>query len=242
MRFRHNDCGHLHELLHARTAKGEHCIVVTESVFGMDGDLADLLQISALSKQFDALLYVDEAHATGVFGARGFGLCEDLADNVDVAMGTFGKALGGFGSYLGLSKILREFLVNRCGGLIYSTGVPPAVLGAMGAALDLVPTLSTQRAELLACAEGLRVKLRAAGFDCGASASQIVPVLIGGEREALELAKKLEARGFLVAAIRPPTVPPGTSRLRISLSAAHGSEDVAALADALVELAPRNLG
>ena len=237
MRFRHNDCGHLEELLRTRATKGEFCVVVTESVFGMDGDLADIGEISEISRQHEALLYVDEAHATGVFGARGFGLCEDFGDKIDVAMGTFGKALGGFGSYLGLSRILREFLVNRCGGLIYSTGVPPAVLGAMGAALDLVPTLGAERAALLAGAEGLRGKLRGAGFDCGASASQIVPVLIGGERETLELAKKLEARGFLVAAIRPPTVPPGTSRLRISLSAAHGAEDVDALADALAELA-----
>jgi 8-amino-7-oxononanoate synthase len=238
MRFQHNDYNHLESLLRARTAKGEFCVVVTESVFGMDGDLADLHEIGALAKKFDALLYVDEAHATGVFGSRGFGVCENFSEDVDVAMGTFGKALGGFGSYLALPKTLREFLVNRCGGLIYSTGVPPAVLGAMGAALDLVPAMNAERAALLASAEGLRTKLRGAGFDCGASASQIVPVLIGGERDTLDLASKLEARGFLVAAIRPPTVPPGTSRLRISLSAAHRAEDVAALADALVELAP----
>jgi 8-amino-7-oxononanoate synthase len=238
MRFQHNDYNHLENLLRARTAKGEFCVVVTESVFGMDGDLADLHEIGALAKKFDALLYVDEAHATGVFGSRGFGVCENFSEDVDVAMGTFGKALGGFGSYLALPKTLREFLVNRCGGLIYSTGVPPAVLGAMGAALDLVPAMNAERAALLASAEGLRTKLRGAGFDCGASASQIVPVLIGGERDTLDLASKLEARGFLVAAIRPPTVPPGTSRLRISLSAAHRAEDVAALADALVELAP----
>ncbi|MCW2283131.1 8-amino-7-oxononanoate synthase [Rhodoblastus acidophilus] len=237
MRFQHNDCDHLEKLLQARTAKGEFCVVITESVFGMDGDLADLARIGALAKNFDALLYVDEAHATGVFGSRGFGLCEDFSETVDVAMGTFGKALGGFGSYLGLSKILREFLVNRCGGLVYSTGLPPAVMGAMGAALDLVPTLSAERAALLAAADGLRAKLRGAGFECGASASQIVPVIIGGEAETLALAKKLEARGILVAAIRPPTVPPGTSRLRLSLSAAHSAEDVAALADALLDLA-----
>jgi len=237
MRFRHNDCGHLEELLRARASKGEFCVVVTESVFGMDGDLADLARIGGLAKHYDALLYVDEAHATGVFGSRGFGLCEDFGDTIDIAMGTFGKALGGFGSYLGLSKILREFLVNRCGGLIYSTGVPPAVFGAMGAALDLVPTLGPQRAALLSRAEKLLTRLREAGFDCGASASHIVPVIIGAERETLELAAKLEARGFLVAAIRPPTVPPGASRLRISLSAAHSDEDVANLAEALLEFA-----
>jgi 8-amino-7-oxononanoate synthase len=239
MRFQHNDGDHLETLLRARKAKGEFCIVVTESVFGMDGDLADLQIIGALTREHDALLYVDEAHATGVFGSRGFGLCEDFADVVDVAMGTFGKALGGFGSYLALPSSLRAFLVNRCGGLVYSTGLPPAVLGAMGAALDLVPLMGLERAALLGQAEALRAKLREAGFDCGASASQIVPVLIGGEAETLALAAQLEARGFLVAAIRPPTVPQGSSRLRISLSAAHRAEDVTALAEALAELSPR---
>ncbi|PPQ39680.1 8-amino-7-oxononanoate synthase [Rhodoblastus acidophilus] len=239
MRFRHNDYGHLEDLLRARTSRGEFCLVVTESVFGMDGDLADLWQISHLAKQFDALLYVDEAHATGVFGSRGYGLCEDFSEGVDVAMGTFGKALGGYGSYLALPRVLREFLINRCGGLIYSTGVPPAVLGAMTAALDLAPKLAAERAALLAAAEDLRIRLRGAGFDCGASASQIVPVLIGGETETLDLAAQLDERGFLVAAIRPPTVPPGTARLRLSLSAAHSAADIAALADALIECGGR---
>jgi 8-amino-7-oxononanoate synthase len=237
MRFQHNDCGHLESLLRARTEKGEFCIVVTESVFGMDGDLADLSQISNLGRQFDALVYVDEAHATGVFGSNGYGLCEDIPEGIDVAMGTFGKALGGFGAYLALPEVLREFLVNRCGGLIYSTGLPPAVLGAMKAALELVPLMGAERAALLARAERLRRKLRAAGLDCGASASQIIPVVIGGERETLELAAELEERGLLVAAIRPPTVPPGTSRLRISLSVDHSDEDVDALARVLVKFA-----
>ena len=237
MRFQHNDCGHLESLLRARTENGEFCIVVTESVFGMDGDLADLRQISHLGKIFDALVYVDEAHATGVFGSNGYGLCEDIPEGIDVAMGTFGKALGGFGAYLALPEVLREFLVNRCGGLIYSTGLPPAVLGAMKAALELVPLMGAERAALLARAERLRRKLRAAGLDCGASASQIIPVVIGGERETLELAAQLEERGLLVAAIRPPTVPAGTSRLRISLSADHSDEDVDALARVLVKFA-----
>jgi 8-amino-7-oxononanoate synthase len=111
MRFQHNDCDHLESLLRARSARGDYCVILTESVFGMDGDLADLGRIGALAREFNALLYVDEAHATGVFGARGFGLCEDFADVVDVAMGTFGKALGGFGSYLACATDIREFLI-----------------------------------------------------------------------------------------------------------------------------------
>ena len=119
----------------------------------MDGDLADLARIGALAQQFNALLYVDEAHATGVFGSRGFGLCEDFADVVDVAMGTFGKALGGFGSYLACGMDIRDFLIQRCGGLVYSTGLPPAALGAIDAALTLVPAMAPERKALLARAD-----------------------------------------------------------------------------------------
>ncbi len=220
------------------TEKGDFCLIVTESVFGMDGDLADLQRIGALAQSFGALLYVDEAHATGVFGARGFGLCEDFADVVDVAMGTFGKALGGFGSYLACPADIREFLVQRCGGLIYSTGLPPSVLGAIDAALTLVPQMAEARRSLLAQAARLRAALKAQGWNCGASASQIVPVLVGAEADALTLAAELEKRGFLVPAIRPPTVPQGSSRLRLSLSAAHRDDDIDALIAALSEFAP----
>ena len=238
MRFQHNDCDHLESLLRARMEKGDFCLILTESVFGMDGDLADLARIGALAKQYDALLYVDEAHATGVFGARGFGLCEDFADGVDVAMGTFGKALGGFGSYLACPEEIREFMIQRCGGLVYSTGLPPSVLGAMDAALTLVPQMAGERQALLARAARLRAALTAQGWNCGASASQIVPVLIGAEADALTLAAELERRGFLVPAIRPPTVPQGSSRLRLSLSAAHDEQDIDGIIAVLGEFAP----
>jgi 8-amino-7-oxononanoate synthase len=242
MRFQHNDCDHLESLLRARTAKGDYCLIVTESVFGMDGDLADLSAIGALAREFGALLYVDEAHATGVFGSRGFGVCEDFADVVDVAMGTFGKALGGFGSYLACSADIRQFLIQRCGGLVYSTGLPPAALGAIDAALTLVSGMAEARANLLTQAARLRKDLTAQGWNCGASASQIAPVLIGAEADALALATEVERRGFLVPAIRPPTVPQGSSRLRVSLSAAHKAEDIDALIAVLAEFAPRYAG
>ena len=242
MRFQHNDCDHLENLLRARTVKGDYLLIVTESVFGMDGDLADLARIGALAREFDALLYVDEAHATGVFGSRGYGLCEDFADVVDVAMGTFGKALGGFGSYLACSADIRQFLIQRCGGLVYSTGLPPAALGAIDAALTLVAGMAEAREDLLAQATRLRSSLTAQGWNCGASASQIAPVLIGAEADALALAAELERRGFLVPAIRPPTVPQGSSRLRVSLSAAHRPQDIDALVAALGEFAPRYAG
>ena len=165
MRFQHNDCDHLESLLRTRSGKGDYCLIVTESVFGMDGDLADLARLGALAREFEALLYIDEAHATGVFGARGFGLCEDFSDVVDVAMGTFGKALGGFGSYLACAPEIRQFLIQRCGGLVYSTGLPPAALGAIDAALTLVPEMAAGAAKPVGSGRASSPKPRGAGLE-----------------------------------------------------------------------------
>jgi 8-amino-7-oxononanoate synthase len=132
---------------------------------------------------------------------------------------------------------LREYLINRCGGVIYATALPPAVLGAMEAALDLIPRLDDERAHVQALAADLRGRLQAAGFDTGGSTTQIVPMILGEEARALAVAAALEAEGFMATAIRPPTVPAGTSRIRFTLSAAHNSEDVKALADATIRLA-----
>lgn len=225
-RFQHNDLNHLQTILKRETDAGHMGIVVTESVFGMDGDRADLAAIGELAARYDALLYVDEAHATGVFGKNGFGLVADCPELVDVAMGTFGKALGSFGSYVACSAELRDYLVQRCAGFVYSTALPPPVLGSIAAALDLLPSLERERSHVLSLAERMREGLCAQGWDCGSSTTQIIPVIIGGEDAALTLSAKLEEEGFLVAAIRPPTVPVGTARLRLSLSAAHKEEDI----------------
>lgn len=234
-RFRHNDLNHLEELLRRDEALGRPRFIVTESVFSMDGDCADIQALSALAEKYGAFLYVDEAHATGVLGEGGFGLVKGGPNRL--AMGTFSKGLGGFGAYAACSAVVREYLVNRCGGVVYATALPPAVLGAMQAALELLPGLEAERAHLQALAVDLRARLQKAGFDTGASATQIVPVILGDEARTLALAAALRAEGFYVGAIRPPTVPAGTSRLRISLSAAHRAEDVAALAGAIARLA-----
>jgi len=214
-------------------------LIATESVFGMDGDRADLVALAGLAARYGAMLYIDEAHATGVFGKDGFGLVADYPDGVDVAMGTFGKALGSFGSYIACSAILRDYLLQRCGGLIYSTALPPPILGSIGAALKLLPTLDGERSALLECAALVRTTLRAQGWNCGASTTQIIPVIVGAAETALALAAHLETQGFLVAAIRPPTVPVGTARLRLSLSAAHRPEDVAQFLSVMAALAPQ---
>jgi 8-amino-7-oxononanoate synthase len=232
IRFRHHDFAHLEALLQRDRELERPRFIITESVFSMDGDCADIAHLSALAQAYGAFLYIDEAHATGVLGANGFGLAKGL--NNALVMGTFSKGLGGFGAYAACSAPLRDYLVNRCGGVIYATALPPAVLGAMEAALDLIPQLAAERAHVQALAADLRRRLQAAGFDTGASTTQIVPLILGDEGRALALAAALEEEGFLAAAIRPPTVPAGTSRIRFTVSAAHHAEDVAALAQAVI--------
>jgi 8-amino-7-oxononanoate synthase len=233
VRFRHNDMNHLEELLVKHSRDGTPCFIVTETVFSMDGDRADLGTLTKLADRYDAFLYLDEAHATGVLGHNGFGLAHGLAGPNCLVMGTFSKGMGSFGAYAACSAALKDYLVNRCTGLIYATGLPPATLGAIDAALDLVPGLSAERAHLAILAENFRIRLRAAGEDCGASSTQIVPLIVGPEQAALDLARSLERQGLLAIAIRPPTVPPGGSRLRFAFAAHHTAEDVARLADAL---------
>jgi len=215
IRFRHNDLAHLEDLL--ETHPGEFRLIVTESVFSMDGDRADVAALAALTERHDAHLYLDEAHATGVLGPRGAGLSEGRAE---IAMGTLGKALGGAGAYVAGSRALIDWLVNRCGGFIYSTAPAPAALGALAAALDLVPNMDAERARLARMGDALRAALQTKGLDTLASTTQIVPVVLGDAARALVAAERLRAAGILVVAIRPPTVPAGSARLRFALSAA----------------------
>ncbi|MCY1528540.1 8-amino-7-oxononanoate synthase 2 [compost metagenome] len=235
IRFRHNDLDHLEALLAARAeaaaGKPVSRFIVTESVFSMDGDRTDVARLAGLADRHQAFVYLDEAHATGVLGPGGMGLAGLAPGRIDLAMGTFSKALGGFGAYVAGSRALCDYLINACSGFIYTTALPPAVLGAMDAALDLVPAMDAERARLAAAGDRLRAALRTMGLDTGASSTQIVPALVGDAARALEMASALEQRGLLAVAIRPPTVPAGTSRLRVTLSAAHRDADVSRLID-----------
>jgi len=231
-RFRHNDLTHLSQLLERHGAAAPARLILVESVYSMDGDRADIPALAALARQHDAVLMVDEAHATGVLGQGGAGLCAGI-DGVDVVMGTFSKAFGCFGAYVAGSAALRDWLVNAASGFIFSTAPPPAMLGAIDAALDLVPGMDSERAHLADLGERLRAGLAGRGFDTAGSASQIVPAIIGSEADALALSERLAARGMLAAAVRPPTVPAGTSRLRLALRATHAEADVDALLGAL---------
>lgn len=236
-RFRHNDLDHLDELLASKGRDAPARVILTESVFSMDGDVAPMDALVELARRHDTILFVDEAHATGVMGPRGAGLSATMPaqtqGKVDVIMGTFSKAMGGFGAYVAGSRAVIDWLTNAASGFVFSTALPPGVLGAIDAALDLVPGMDAERAHLANLATRLRTGLAELGLDHGASASQIVPAVIGGEGEALALAAALEARGLLAAAIRPPTVPPGTSRLRLALRASHTNDDIDTLIEAI---------
>jgi len=228
IRFRHNDLNHLADLL--AKAEGPK-IIVTESVFSMDGDRADVAALADLARAHDAFLYVDEAHATGVLGPQGRGLT--YGHDVDLVMGTFSKALGCMGAYVAGSRLLIDYLVNACGGFIFSTAPSPAMLGAVDAALDLAPGMEAERAKLADHGAFFRESLNSAGIATADSSTQIVPVIVGDAGAALALARDLVAEGMLAVAIRPPTVPPGTSRLRVALHANHARADVAALGRAI---------
>ena len=220
IRFRHNDMGHLADLLAQSANQPGRRFIATESVFSMDGDQADITRLRALAETHDAFLYIDEAHATGVLGQHGMGLCAGVP-GIDLVMGTFSKALGGFGAYVAGSQALIDFLQNACAGFIYTTAPPPPVLGAIDAALDLVPTLDAERARLAAMAQRVRTAFAAIGIDTAASTTHIIPAMVGSAEAALALAASLRHHGVLAVAIRPPTVPAGTSRIRFALSAAH---------------------
>lgn len=235
IRFRHNDLDHLEELLAGYTERPGPRLIVTESVFSMDGDRIDLPRLGAIARAHDAFLYLDEAHATGVLGPEGRGLSAEAPGAADLVMGTFSKAMGCFGAYVTGSRLLIDYLVNACGGFIFSTAPPPAMLGAIDAALDLVSGMEPERARLAAHGALLRSQLHAAGIDTADSSTQIVPAIVGEAADALALAEALAGDGLLAAAIRPPTVPAGTSRLRLALRATHDEDDIMRLADAIVK-------
>ncbi|MBF0444500.1 MAG: 8-amino-7-oxononanoate synthase [Magnetococcales bacterium] len=233
IRYRHNDLNHLEDLL-KKSKKGPK-FILSETVFSMDGDRADVAGLLTLKKRYGAFLYLDEAHAAGVLGPAGLGLATEHSEKADLVMGTFSKGLGGFGAYCVCSGELKDFLVNHCSGFIFATALPPGVLGAMAAALDMLPLMGEARENLLAQGERLRGALVGAGLDVGNSSTQIVPVILGDNQRCVEVSRLLEKRGMLGIAIRPPAVPVGKSRLRLSLTANHSVDDIDQLIDGVIQ-------
>ncbi|WP_127487809.1 8-amino-7-oxononanoate synthase [Paenibacillus ehimensis] len=227
-RYRHNDMEHLRQLLH-KHRDARRRLIVTDAVFSMDGDQAPLAELVALKQEYGAILMVDEAHSGGVYGARGEGLCHALGlqSGVDVHVGTFSKAFGVYGAYVCGSRTLIRWLIQKARPLIYSTALPPSVIAGIAEALNLVQTERWRRERLAASSRQFRLSLHRAGLQVGPGDSPIVPVVVGDNATALRFRSALEAEGIAAAAVRPPTVPDGTARIRFSLSAAHTPEDLA---------------
>jgi glycine C-acetyltransferase/8-amino-7-oxononanoate synthase len=220
--YAHNDLDQLEAQLKQATGFRRK-LIVTESIFSMDGDEAALTEIVELAEKYGAMAMVDEAHATGVFGASGAGVVQKLGlgDRVPVQMGTLGKALGGFGAYIAGSAGLRDLLINRCRSFIFTTSLPPAVMAMAIAAIDIVKREPERREALSQNCRNLKKGLRRLGYRVDASESPILPLIIGDAGECMRFSEKLFEREVFAQGIRPPTVPPGTSRLRITLMATH---------------------
>ena len=231
--YRHADSAHLAELLQACPPTGQR-LIVTDSVFSMDGDLAPLAEIVGLARQYDAWVMVDEAHATGVFGPHGGGLVEELglAGQVDIRMGTLGKALGCVGAFVAGSHELIDWLVNRARSFIYTTAIPPAMAAAVLAALDIVEQEPERRQQLWDNTRFLSDGLHSLGYTLGATRSQILPVIIGEARETMVVAQAILQRGVFAHGIRPPTVPAGSSRIRVTPMATHTQDQLSRTLDA----------
>jgi 7-keto-8-aminopelargonate synthetase-like enzyme len=239
-RFAHNDTEHLERILKKLPSNAER-VVVTESVFSMDGDLAPLQRIAELCSEYNVGLMVDEAHACGVFGDKGAGLVNSLGltDQVDIVIGTLSKALGSFGGFIACSESIRNLLVSRARSLIFSTAPPPSVMGAALGALEYLDENPDAGKELLERASYLRGRLAGHGIETGNSDSQIVPVIIGGNDRVLAVADYLRSRNIVVAAIRAPTVPVGTERIRLSVTLAHEKPDLDYVAQTIADAVKR---
>ncbi|MEA2063699.1 MAG: 8-amino-7-oxononanoate synthase, partial [Gemmatimonadota bacterium] len=227
-RFRHCDTEHLAGLLRKEESRGAHKILVlTDTVFSMDGDRARLAELAQVCKEHGALLLADEAHAVGVLGPQGRGLAAEAGlDSSQVfVLGTLGKAFGVSGAYVATSRLMRDYFINSCRSFIFSTSVPPPVVGAVGEALAIIRGADTQRRRLLEMAEKFRARLESLGLDTLGSTTQIVPALVGEPEWALEVAENFRKAGVFVPAVRPPTVPEGSSRVRFSLTSALTDED-----------------
>jgi glycine C-acetyltransferase len=230
IRYPHRDLHALRRLLERNREGAGRKIIITDGVFSMDGDIAPLPGLVSLKKEYGALLMVDDAHGTGVLGTGGRGTAELSGSEsaIDIHMGTLGKALGGFGAYVAASREIIDYLVNKARSFIFSTALPPSVVATALAALDIVDSSEglALRRRLLEHAGAVKDSLRDAGFDTMDSETPILPLFVGEAAETMEFSRRLLEAGIFVQGIRPPTVPRGGSRLRLTLMATHRQQDL----------------
>jgi len=228
-RYRHNDISHLRQLLEKDRGAGGRPVVVTDTVFSMDGDRAPIAEISAVCREFGALLVADEAHAVGVIGpgGRGVAATAGLTEEDVLVLATLGKAFGVSGAYVACSPLVRDYLVNACRSFVFSTATPPPVVAAAAEAVGIAAGMEAERIRLAEMSGTFRARLRSLGVDTLASTTQIVPAVVGEANAAVNLSQRLYDEGVFAPAVRPPTVPEGTSRVRFSLTTALSDEDFA---------------
>ncbi len=237
--YRHADAQHADEVLRERGRGSRRRFLISDGVFSMDGDLAPVGDLAEVARRRGAILVIDEAHAVGVYGTKGRGLAAAREAAVDVHLGTLGKAFGSFGAYVCGPAVLREWLINRARSFIFTTALPPSVVGGSIAALGIIESAEGDalRGRLWRLVERARVRLDELGLLApGAGSSPIFPIVVGEEEAAMRCCQALLDRGIYVQGIRPPTVPRGTSRLRLALMARHEDEDLEAVLEALREL------
>jgi len=226
-RYRHADAWHLEELLKARDSGGK--LVITDAVFSMDGDMAPLPEMAALAKKYNSMLMIDDAHGMGVLGAGGRGTAEEMGldpGDIDIHMGTLGKALGGFGAYVAGSRELIDYLINSARPFIYSTALPPSTAAAALAALDIVTGEPKRRERLKENADFMKNGLAGLGFDTGDTKTPIIPLMAGSAERACSMMEALLEEGIFAQAIRPPTVPEGRARIRVTVTSEHSMDDL----------------
>jgi 8-amino-7-oxononanoate synthase len=236
-RYRHMDYDHLETMLKKHRHKYKQALIVTESVFSMDGDTVSLPAIIELAQKYDVITMVDEAHAFGVFGDSGGGITEQqhVVDEIDIIVGTFGKAIAGSGAFVACSKIIRDYLINNARSLIFTTALPAINIAWSSWVLEhKKELLQRKRHDLAALTRKLRSNLEEAGLTIYGN-TQIIPIIIGANEAAVSLANQLQDSGFWVLPIRPPTVPAGTSRLRLSLNADIHWSDIQQLPQLITE-------
>ncbi|MBF0252893.1 MAG: 8-amino-7-oxononanoate synthase [Candidatus Omnitrophica bacterium] len=233
-RFNHNDPAHLEYILDKYRKKYDRALLAIESIYSMDGDRAKLSEFELIKEKYDLIGMVDEAHATGIFGKNGSGLVEEEGNTAswDIIMGTFSKALGGFGAYIACDIITKKYLINTCRSYIYSTSLPFHVIASDIKSLDIIKEEPVRRKDLLEKSVFLRNNLKSIGLNV-LGESQIIPTVFKDAHKTLEISEKLKSKGHWVTAVRPPTVPGGTSRLRISLNYDHSMENISDLVNAI---------
>lgn len=237
-RYHHNDMNHLQFLLNKYRDDTRSKFIVTETVFGMDGDIAQLKEIERLCREHKAFLYLDESHATGVLGKNGYGLSStiNLKDIPYLIMGTFSKALGGSGGYVCCAQIIKDYLINKSPGFIYSTAPSPATVAAAFEAWDTVKSMYRERQSLICLSKYAMEEIKKLGLCTTNSTTHIISIILGDEDYCMESKQRLLNKGIKVSAIRSPTVPPGSSRLRIALNTKHTKSDIDYLVSTLKEL------